>query len=85
MQTSRVAQCELCSAQQYMRERPSHSPQSGALQRITRKTFSLCKQQVKGLKITRYFFFSCKITVSVIEQLNLIKHQSLINAFHALT
>ena len=56
---------------------------SRALQRITRKTFSLCKQETKDIKITGYVFFSCKITASVIEQLNLIKH--LIDAFHALT
>jgi len=30
-------------------------PKSTALQRITSKTFSLCKPQVKGLTITGYF------------------------------
>jgi len=47
-------------AQPYMRDLPSHSPQSTVLQRITSKTFSLHKPQVKGLTITGFVFLAAE-------------------------
>jgi len=75
----------MSSAQQYLRELPSHS----SLEQSASKNYKEDRQPLqtigKGPKNHWIFFFSCRITVSVIEQLNLIKHQSLIDDFHALT
>jgi len=63
----------------------THSSLEQCASKNYRENLQPLQTTVKGLKNHWICFFSCKSTVSVIEQLSLIKHQRLIDAFHALT
>jgi len=74
----------MSSAQQYMWELPSHSYLEQSASNNYKQNLQPPQITGKGLKNHWIYFFSCGITVSVIKQLNLIKHQNLIDAFHGL-
>jgi len=71
----------MSSAQQYMRELPSHSSLEQSAPKHYKQNLQPPETTSKGLNNHWIYFLSYRITVSVIKQPNL----SLIDAFHALT